>query len=258
MAVKDTDEIMINIKKNLSNYQIDAVDAVTFDNTIIPGINGRKIDINKSYESMKRLGYYNANLLEYEVLKPNITIINNYNQYIISGNKNKNMISLIFLVEEDSNVDNILKILNEKGVKTSFFLDGNWLDQNNEKASFIYQSGHDLGNLSYNQNYNSSSFIWMDTIIKKVINQKFSYCYVEDKKEEVLNICNMNKDYTILPNMILKNNYLTNIKNDITAGSIISLKVNDELENNLGLIINYIKSKGYTLEKLSVHLSEDN
>lgn len=256
MVVKDTDEIMIKIKENVSNYQTDAIDAYISDDTIIPGINGKTVNINKSYENMKRLGTYNANLFEYDVLEPNISIKNNYQRYIVSGNKSKNMISLIFLLDENSKVDNILEILKQKGVKANFFIDGNWLEKNNEKAKEIFQLGHNLGNLSYNQNYDSSSFLWMDTIIKKVINQKFSYCYVEDKKEDVIKICNMNKDYTILPNIILKDNYVSNIKNNIIAGSIISLKINDELESNLGIIINYIKAKGYTIETLSVHLSE--
>lgn len=258
MAVKDNDEIMIEIKKNISNFQTDAVDAYIGDDTIIPGINGKQVDINKSYENMKRLGYYNSNLIEYEILKPNISVQKKYDKYIISGNKNKNMISLIFLVEDNDNIDNILNILNEKNVKASFFIDGNWLEKNNDKSKEIYQMGHNLGNLSYNRNYNSSSFLWMDTIIKKVINQNFSYCYVETKNEEVLKICNMNKDYTILPNIIIKDNYLTNIKNEIKSGSIISLKINKELENNLGIIINYIKSKGYILETLYNHLDENN
>ena len=258
MAVKDTDEIMIEIKKNINNFQTDAVDAYIDDDTIIPGISGKQIDINKSYENMKRFGFYNSNLIEYQILKPNISIQNKYDKYIISGNKNKNMISLIFLVEESDDIDKILNILNKKNVKATFFVDGNWLENNNNKSKELYQMGHNLGNLSYNKDYNSSSFIWIDTIIKKVINQDFSYCYVETKNEEVLKICNMNKDYTILPNIILKDNYLTNIKNKIKPGSIISLKINNELENNLGIIINYIKSKGYTLETLYNHLDENN
>lgn len=257
MAVKDTDEIMINIKKNMNKFQKDAIDGIIEDNTIIPGINGIQVDIDKSYENMKRLGVYNSNLIEYKILKPNISIQNKYDKYIISGNKNKNMVSLILLVDDNDNIDKILNVLNEKNVKANFFIDGNWLENNNDKLKEIYQMGYNIGNLSYNKNYNSSSFLWMDTIIKKVINQKFSYCYVEEKNEEVLKICNMNKDYTILPNIILKDNYLSNIKNKIKPGSIISLEINDELENNFGIIINYIKYKGFLLETLSNHLDEN-
>ena len=47
--VKNKDPIMIKLKEVKDNYQKEAVDAVIFNNTIIPGISGLEVDIDKSY-----------------------------------------------------------------------------------------------------------------------------------------------------------------------------------------------------------------
>ena len=46
------------------------------------------------------------------------------------------------------------------------------------------------------------------------------------------------------------------VKEKISPGSIISFGVNDAVENEMSLIIEYIKSKGYTISTLEEHLEE--
>lgn len=46
--------------------------------------------------------------------------------------------------------DDILNILNERGIKTTFFLVGFWVDTNPDKVKKIAEEGHEIGNHSTN------------------------------------------------------------------------------------------------------------
>ena len=58
-VVKEFDDIMIQIKEQNELYKILPTEATIADDTIIPGLNGSEIDIDKSYSKMKRYGKYN-------------------------------------------------------------------------------------------------------------------------------------------------------------------------------------------------------
>ena len=80
------------------------------------------------------------------------------------------------------------------------------------------------------------------------------------EREEIeicsLFFCKNSNNYTIKPNIIIEKYPLKEIKENIKPGSIIAIKINDTLTKELGLIINYINSKGYQIVNLSEHLSE--
>ncbi len=255
-VVKEYDEIMISIKEENENYKVDAKDATIIDDTIIPGIKGKEVNINSSYSQMKRYGKFNSNLLVYQEVLPEISISENLDKYIIGGNAEKNMISFIFLVEENDSIDTVLKILDEKDVKGNFFVDGKWLEKNNKILVTLIEQGHNIGNLSYNRDYTNSSYGWMDTFIKQVGKQKIGYCYNEIADLTALQLCALSNNYTIRPNIIVKNYPLKEIKEQVSAGSIISMPINKTVEKELPTIISFITSKGYKIENLENHLSE--
>ncbi len=255
-VVKEYDEIMIAIKNENDNYKVEAKDATIIEDTIVPGINGKEIHINDSYNQMKRYGKFNNNLLVYKEKSPTVSIENTFDKYVIGGNPEKNMISLIFLVEENDSIDTILKILDEKNVKGNFFVDGKWLEENNDVLVQLTRQGHNIGNLSYNRDYSDSSYAWVDTFIKKVGKQNVGYCYNEVADLTALKLCSLSKNYTIRPNIIVKNYPLKEIKEQVSAGSIISMPVHKTVEKELSAIISYIYSKGYKIENLKNHLSE--
>lgn len=255
-VVKEYDDIMIILKEEAKKYEVKYMDAKIEKNTIIPGLKGKCVNINKSYSKMKRYGSYNESLLVFSNIYPKITIEKNKDKYIISGNKEKKMISLIFLVDENTKIDKVVNILNDKKTKGNFFVDGLWLEKNSNLIPVLVKDGHNIGNLSYNLDYNNSSFVWMDTIIKKIGKQSTSYCYNEKDDNKTLQTCSLNKDYTIRPNIITNKNPLKTIKENLISGSIISLKINDKTEQELKIIINYINSKGYKIVNLEEHLKE--
>lgn len=253
-VVKEYDEIMVEIKKQNNNYKVDAKDVLIDGDTIIPGLKGKQINENKSYSKMKRYGKFNSSLFVYEDLLPKKSIDDYLNKYIISGNPNKNMISIIFLVNENDDITDILSTLKEKNIKANFFIDSKWLEKNENLLFDIIKLGHNVGNLNIdNQNGNYS---WTDTIVKKVGKQKNGYCYAAKKDSNILKYCSLLKNHTIIPNIIVDNYPLKEIKDKIKSGSIIALKINETTKKELGTVISYISSKGYKIVNLNEHLSE--
>lgn len=250
------DDIMVEIKENYKNYKKDSVDATIDKNTIIPGMYGKEVNINKSYKNMKQSGYYSGNLFVYDYIKPKISLEDNIDKYIISGNKEKRMVSLIFLVKDDYDINNILKIANENDIKVNFFIDEEFLFNNNKLVIELINNNHIIGNLSKNMDYTDSSFGWIDTVIKKVGNQKNGYCYSVVDNDKNLDQCTLLENYTIRPTIITGTNPLINIKDKLASGSLIAISPNKQVEEELSSIIKFIKSKGYTIVNLEDHLSE--
>lgn len=253
-VIKENDDILEQIKSIENQYKTEPINAVINENTIITGVSGSQIDIQESYKKMKKTNQFNTNLLVYEKIKPTISVKNNYDKYIIKSSKN--VISLIFLVEQYNDINKVLTILDKYDIKANFFTDGNWFEDNNNKVISLIEEGHIVGNLGYNYDYKVNGVSWMNTIVTKIGNQKDSYCYVEEENEETLNICRQNKSYTIMPNIIVKNNPLITIKQNLVGGSIISLKINDNVINELPLIINYINSKDLNIINIEELLDE--
>ena len=252
--IKENDDLLKQINDIESQYKIEPTNAIIKDNTIIAGISGSEIDVKESYKKMKKINSFNSNLLVYKDIKPEISVLNYHDKYIIKSNKDE--VSLLFLVELNNNLNDILNLLDKYEIKATFYTDGNWFENNNEKIIELIDNGHTIGNLGYNYSYNVNGISWMNTIVTKIGNQKYTYCYTEDENEEILNICKNNNSYTIRPNIIVKNNPLITIKQNLEKGSIISLKINDNVITELPLIIEYINSKGLNIVNLEELLDE--
>lgn len=255
-VVKEYDDIMIAIKEKKDTNRLEPIDAKIEKNTIIPGIHGQKVNENKSYSKMKRYGSFNSSLMVYEEIQPNISVSNNLDKYIIQGNKEKNMISLIFLVQGNDQIDAILSILQKKEIQANFFVDSTWLEENETSIGEMITAGHNIGSLGKQGDYTDSDYPWVDNKIKTTTNQKFGYCYNEVEDIQSLELCASYNNYTIRPNIIIESKPLMEVKEKISPGSMISFKVNDQTSTQLPLIIEYIKSKGYTIATLEEHLSE--
>lgn len=255
-VIKDNDDIYKQIKEIESQYKMEAIDAKIDGNTIIPGLSGSEIDIDKSYEKMKKINSFNTNLLVYKSIKPNISITNIYDKYIISGNKNKKQVALLFLVEENDDIKPILNILDEREVEATFYIDGNWFEKNNELVFNIFELGHNIGNLGYSYNYNVANIDWMNNIITKVVGQKNNYCYNTVEDQTAIGVCSSNKSYTIRPNIIVKNNPLIEVKSNLNNGSIIALSVNETTIKQLPIVLDYINSKGLEMVNIERLIEE--
>lgn len=253
-VVSDMDEIMIEIKANRANYKTKAIDALISDDTIIPGVRGRVVNINKSYKKMKISGYYSDKLYEYDYTNPKISLIDNLDKYIIKGNPSKRMISLIFTVEQNDDITQILNIINNYNIKVTFFVDSSWFSSNNNQIEEIIKKGHNIGLLT--DNYNNPDFEWIDMVLKKVNNQNNGFCYNINQNQENLEYCVLKNNYTIKPIIISDNNPLVEIKQNAFAGNLLSLNINSKVKKELSTIIIYLKSKGFTITNLEENILE--
>lgn len=253
MVVSDMDEIMIKIKENSDKYKTDYIDATIEDNKIIPGVNGKKVNINKSYKNMKINGYYHENLYVYDYTKPKISLMDNKDKYIIKGNPNKRMASLIFKVGINDDIDSILNIINNYNIKSVFFVEEVWFENNKSKIEEMIGMGHNVGILM--EDYSHYDFELINMILKDMKN-KNNYCYVEEENKTNIDACKLKDNYTIMPTIISSKTPLVDIKSKLEPGSLLSLKINSQVKKELSTIIIYIKSKGYKITNLDENVLE--
>lgn len=253
---KSKDPIMIEIMKNKDDYNKLSIDALINNNYIIPGSEGLEVDVDKSYTKMKKLGKYNDNLYVYDVVKPTISIKDNYNKFVINGNTTKKEVSLIFKAEDLKNIENINKILFNNNVRATFFIDGNIKDDDINILKILDESNNYFGNLGYNKKYSIKTIKYTNALLDRIDDDNHNYCYVEKDDINVLKTCSEVKMYTIKP-MVVSNIFpFTYIKQNLENGKIFSLDTNSYTLKQLDLIIKYVRQKGYDFVTLEEILNE--
>lgn len=253
---KSKDPIMIEIMKNKDDYNKLSIDALINNNYITPGSEGLEVDVDKSYTKMKKLGKYNDNLYVYDVVKPTISIKDNYNKFVINGNTTKKEVSLIFKVNDLKNIENINKILFNNNVSATFFIDGNIKDDDINILKILDESNNYFGNLGYNKKYSIKTIKYTNALLDRIDDDNHNYCYVEKDDIDVLKTCSEVKMYTIKP-MVVSNIFpFTYIKQNLENGKIFSLDTNSYTLKQLDLIIKYVRQKGYDFVTLEEILNE--
>ena len=249
-TAKLSDDLLEEIKKTSTNYKIEPIEATIRDDTIIPGINGKEVDIKESYDKMKEIGYFNDELLIYNGIPIKNPLKENKDKYIISGNKTKKEIAIVFKVK--NGISKVLKILDQENTKATFFIDSNFLEKNHNLVIKLMKEGHTIGNLSKNEEYSDSNFIWMKTIFINSGYQKNNYCFTDKRKKEIIRNCSIQNSYTIMTSINKKP--FIDIKKNLTNGGIYM--INTPNTNQLQSIIKYVKSKGYDIKSLESLLHE--
>ncbi|QKY69069.1 polysaccharide deacetylase family protein [Lentibacillus sp. CBA3610] len=117
----------------------------------VPGRNGVKVNVDKSYEQMKENGVFDETLLVYEQIPPEITMDDLPAAPIFRGNPNKEMVTFLINVSWGTeHIPAILNILKEHNVKATFFVEGKWAMENTDYVKMIHEQGHVIGNHAYN------------------------------------------------------------------------------------------------------------
>ena len=157
--IKDNDKLMNELKDKQSIYNIKPTNAIITNQTMIPGISGKMINLDKSYQKMKSINEFKESLLVYDVIKPDITINNIFDKVIIKGNPNINKVSLL------TNLDNKYCYTEDLTIKKECI-------QSNKYTILIYK---------INNNYLSN--------IKDIISNG-KIIYLDSIKEDELNLIN--------------------------------------------------------------------
>jgi len=227
----NSNPLMQTIKNNKNNYCIESVDAIINDNTIIPGIKGRKINEMESYLNMKDFGSFNSNYLIYDYYNPEISIDNNKEKIIISGNTSKRQVSILI-----NNNENIINYLDKNNINYSKLI--RYEDKITTKENINIENDEKL-------------FNDIDTLLnKKNLNKSICILNYSNIKK-----CKEKKYYIIEPTIKINNtNIVANLKK-INNGNIILIDNNLTLVN-FKVLINKISNKDLKIVYLSKIIEE--
>lgn len=249
-VISDKDPLKQEIINLSNNYKLSSNEAIVSGDTIIPGSNGREVNIDKSYKKMRTGNVFNDKLLVFNVIYPEYKLKDNMDKYIINGNINKKEISIVFIINNDNNIDKIISILDNKKVVSNLFIEYNYLFNNINKIKKY--NNHNI--YSYSDKYTYDTLIIGNNIITRTMNNKPVYCLSKTKNKDNINVCSYSNMYTIIPSI---NGGYNDIKSNLSNGNIILLDTSINTVNELNLIINFINSKGYDIVSLDKLLSEN-
>lgn len=243
---------MIKIKDVADNYYVEPVNGVISNNTIIIGKKGKKIDVDASYEKMKKIKKYNKDLLEYISIKPSISMNNNYDKLIIGSNTNDKRIAFVFKTNNINYIKQIIYIANRNDVSIVFYVDGQIVEKNYSFFRSIINNKISLGIYGYNNVFNNNSVKYVNDFYK---NSNFISNYCLYKDSSFLKSCKYYKIGTIKP-IPINNNLYNYIKENKTNGYIYEVLVNKNNIRQLNSTFTFLKQKGYSVEKIDVLLKE--
>lgn len=252
--VREQDPIMKTIRTTSNKYNVSPVNAEIKHNKIIPGISGKEINYVETYTKMKQYGTYNEILTTLQETKPTVSINNYYDKYVISGNPIKRSVALVFKLENAS-FKEILNILNNNNVSGTFFIDGLYLENNSKTINSL--TNHEIELLNYNNSYDEIYFSSSKDYLESLTNRNLKYCYTDKEDIELINLCQKQKLHTIIPTIQIKTSLYQEVKEQLTNSAIISIPITGNTKKELDITIKYIKSRGYTLEKLEDLLNEN-
>ena len=230
--VNNNSRLVSEINDNKNKYNIESVSALIDGDYIIPGLNGYAVNVLKSYDKMKYLDSFNSYYLEYDIIKPSISLENNKEKIIKYGNKKKNEISIIIKDNKD-----IIDYINRYKINITRVVDINTIDINN----YYEQINGDINN------YRKVESILNRNNINKNI------CIIDNY---IKDICIENNKYLVEASIILNNYNISNIINGIKRGYIIY--INDDVSiENFKLLLKEINYKYISIVYLSNMISEE-
>lgn len=247
---------MKEIEKVSRNKKEEAMDAVVKENSLVPGYNGKQVNKDESFQKMKQYGEYNESLLVFEEVSPTVSMDEYYDKYISSGNTLKDKVSLVFEVKEGDEPGSIVTSLNAANARATFFVDGKWLENNTKMVLEMLQNDHEIEVLSYDNHYDSILFQNTLDVLSSLSNMKPQYCYAKYDNKEVMDLCESKKMHTVIPSIQVTTHPFVSLKSKVEKGSIISFPVSKEVNEEIGVIASYLKSKGFVLDRLDSLLDE--
>ena len=231
--VLNKNPLMVTIKEQADNYNVKSVNAEIRGENIIPGINGLYVNSRESFYAMQSEDIFNEYYLVFEQKKPDVTLEDNKDKLIISGNPNIRQVTLI--LETENEVSEYLK-LNE--FKASLLVDMNTYKDKN-----------------YFESLNNETIGFKSLENNLTLNKENKHiCVVNTENKD---ICQKHKNYLVSPSLRLNNSNLLDIKKNLKNGSIIVIGDTAGL-SDVKLLLKEIKYKDLELVYLSELISEVN
>ncbi len=241
----DKDQIMVSINTYAKEVETNCIEGSISQDGVILGLSGISVNKKKSYSNMKGIGFDE----EMIVLERKECIVNkkaNLDEYIISGNKYLNAVSILLLVDNIYYLEDILLAAETKNIKLDLVVNLNLLKVKKDLLKEYYDKGY---NILYSDNNNLKEYLKELKSIDKNIE---TFCVYNDY--DLIEECSNNKINSIKTNMMFESNILLNAKDNITPGNIMILKCNNDTKSELGLLSNYLTNKGYKILSVTEHL----
>lgn len=251
---RETNPVMKEIKEYKKEHDIKPIEPKIKDDEIILGLSGLRINAKESYKSMKEIGEFNKDKIVYENSLPKTSITNNYDYYITKGNSKNNVVSIIFKVNDDTNLDEVLELVAKTRVPVNFFVDGAFLEKNVETAFSMVNLNCEIYNLGYDGRYNKSMISVTNNLIESITLKGSNFCLNEEKDDEQKDICSKKKMHTLAPTII--NPSITDLKKNLDKGVMIVYDLSDYDYSMFKLMINTISSRGFIIKPLSKLVKE--
>lgn len=150
-AAPSVEELLKQLREEAEKVRLKPVNArVDRIWKAIPGLNGRELDVEKTYRLAGQLPSGSPFSYIYRDVPPEVDLEDLGAQPIYRGNPEKKMISFMINVAwGDEFLPKMLETLKKENVHATFFLDGMWLKGHMEEAKAIGAAGHELSNHAY-------------------------------------------------------------------------------------------------------------
>ncbi len=247
---REKDPIMVKINDEKKSSLISVVNPIINNDEYIPGINGCEINVDESYSKMRSVGEFKEELLVMKEIQSKET---SKNKYIVSGNKVYKNVSIIFLLEKEID-DELINFLTLKDIKSNFFIDGEYLENDLVTIKFISENNN-IYYLGQNRKYEEDYILYNNNLISMNGKNESNYCLVNEKDDKTLKLCSDYNMSVIKVDYINDNIYKT-VKTNLENGTIFVFDTDDIEEVKVS--INYILSKGYNIVTLDKLLDERN
>lgn len=146
-----TDALYEEIKTKSSTYEIAPKDAY-IDRVwkAIPGYNGLSVDVESSYQKMKKKGKFNEGLLVFKEISPKVHLRDLPPSPVYRGNPEKPLVAFAINVAWGNEyIPRMLEVLKKHNAEATFFLEGRWVKENPTVAQLITAAKQEVGNHSY-------------------------------------------------------------------------------------------------------------
>lgn len=240
-----------------------------------PGRNGLKVNVDKSYEQMKKKGTFDKTLLVYDEITPEVTLADLPPAPIYRGHPEKQMTALMINVSWGTEyIPTILNVLKENNVKATFFIEGKWAKENSDFVKMIAEQGHIIGNHAYNHpdmahlsKTEMTEQIQKTNDIIKAITGKAPTLFAPPSgsfNDQVVDVADEMDMETILwtvdtidwqnPTVSVM---VDRVSSKIHPGAMVLMHPTSPTAQGLDSLITVIKDKGYKLGTVDTLLSEE-
>src|SRR5699024_10421331 len=150
-ATSDHNELYKEINKKADDYYVAPKNAhidKVWKKT--PGLTGRKVNVLKSYQKMKKKDTFDKEKLVYDRIPPKVTLEDLPAAPIYRGHPNKQAVSFLINVSwGEEHIPDMLKTLEKHNVQATFFIEGKWARKHKDYAKMIAEKGHTIGNHAF-------------------------------------------------------------------------------------------------------------